>query len=36
VKRGDGLGLVARFNDLMALRLERELQHRAERVFVLD
>ena len=36
LQRGDGLGLVARFDDGVALRLERVAQHRAQRVLVLD
>ena len=35
-QRGDRFGLVASLDDVMALRLERELQHRAQRVFVFD
>ena len=36
LQRGDGLGLIARFDDGVALRFERVAQHRAQRVFVLD
>jgi hypothetical protein len=35
-KRRNRFGLVARFDDFVALRLEREAEHRAERVLVLD
>jgi hypothetical protein len=35
-KRGDRFRLVAGLDDVMALRLQRELQHRAERVLVFD
>ena len=35
-ERGDRFGLVAGLDDVMALRLERELEHRAQRVLVFD
>ena len=36
LERGDRFRLVARLDDVMALRLERELEHRAQRVLVFD
>ena len=36
LKRGHRLGLIARFDDGVPLRLERVTQHRPQRVFVLD
>ena len=36
MQRGFGLGLIARFDDGVALRFERVAQHRAQRVLVLD
>ena len=36
LKRGDRLGLIARFDDGVSLRFERVAQHHAQRVFVLD
>ena len=36
LQRGDGFGLVARFDDGVALRFERMAQHRPQRVFVFD
>jgi hypothetical protein len=35
-QRGGGFFLVAGFDDEIVLRLERELEHRAQRVFVFD
>ena len=36
LKRRDGLGLIARFDDGVSLRFERMTQHHPQRVFVLD